>query len=100
MNNTVNMGGTTGELALAAAAFVLAYGLWVGRSDLGHRGMWQVLRALVGASVGWVLLIAWAEGNRKGFIGFIIVSVLSSLISFLPLFVAAKAVGVIRDASR
>ncbi|MBB5235855.1 hypothetical protein [Deinococcus budaensis] len=46
MNEVLRLGGSAGlGLGVLAAGLLLAYGVWVGRRDLGMRGAWGVLGA-------------------------------------------------------
>ncbi len=91
----VNLGtvGTGGpELSLLAAALILTLGIWRGRRDLGQRAALGVLATLAGIMVLnflGLLLIQQSPGapSLVTLMGF---SLVSLIVSFLPLYVAAN----------
>jgi hypothetical protein len=100
--NTVNLG--LGALPMLIAAAVLTYGLWVGQRALAFRAMWWVLGATVLASLLSLQLLR-LPGLITFFVGGfslsgLLLSVLTTALSFLPFLVAALQVGAIREATR
>ncbi|WP_295819563.1 hypothetical protein [uncultured Deinococcus sp.] len=108
MNSTVNLGNLGSGFGVLAAALILAYGVWVGRRDLGMRAMWGVLAAVLLTSllplvifrtslVG--LLVGGVGGTFLSTLGTVLLGVVSTALAFLPLYVAVNWLEVIRQAS-
>jgi len=105
MNQTINVGGSAGlSLGVAVAGILLAYGLWVGRRDLGMRAALGILGtaplAVISSLAFLFVPLSPARGTLTGMLFLLLMSALSLLLSFLPLYVAANWLEVIRDTSR
>ncbi|MFC3833718.1 MULTISPECIES: hypothetical protein [Deinococcus] len=108
MNSTVNLGNLGSGFGVLAAALILAYGVWVGRRDLGMRAMWGVLAAVLLTSllplvifrtslVG--LLVGGVGGTFLSTLETVLLGVVSTALAVLPLYVAVNWLEVIRRAS-
>lgn len=98
MGSDISVGGSL-DIGLLAAGVIFAYGVWVGRRDLGQRAalgvlgamLWSVLPSLmVITNVGWLM----------GWLGLLITPasfLLSIALGFLPVLVAVNWLGVIRQ---
>lgn len=108
MNTTINLGNVASSFTLVAAALVLAYGVWVGRRDLGVRGALGVLGTTILTSLAsWLLttfLFLGPSGNPFGGIAGVLRSavlmLVSTAIAFVPYYIAVNWLEVIRDAAR
>ncbi|CAM3447560.1 hypothetical protein DESA109040_13075 [Deinococcus saxicola] len=100
MNSVINMGGAGLSFGVLAAGLLLAYGLWQGRRDLGMRAAWGILGATILAGILPSLLFFLPPGPRLGgALPLLILQVVGTLLAFLPLYVAANWLEVIREAT-
>ncbi|PTA67542.1 hypothetical protein [Deinococcus arcticus] len=103
MNTNINTGAGF-EVALLAAGAIFAYGVWMGRRDLGFRAALGVLGASLWSllPVGLWFLSAGGRSTPGGALPFLIGLswVLSFALSFLPVYVAVNWLEVIRWETR
>ena len=101
MNSVVPEGSALGVLA---AGLILAYAVWVDRRDLGVRAVLGILgtTVVVGLITTLPSYISVIGSFQPRAIGrfFLLYSLLSTAASFLPLYVAANWLGVIRRAAQ
>jgi hypothetical protein len=101
MNQVINVGGSAGlSLGVAAAGLLLAYGVWTGRRDLGLRAALGILgTALLTTLLSLIFIFipfGSAPNTFTGALRLLLLSVLPMLFSFLPLYVAANWLEVIK----
>lgn len=106
MNSVINMGGAGLSFGVLAAGLLLAYGVWQGRRDLGERAAWGVLGAtiLTGALTGLLLspsllIFLPLDSPLGGTLPLLILQVVGTVLAFVPLYVAANWLEVIRKAT-
>lgn len=111
MNTSTNFNVSPGssDIGLLAAGLILAYGVWMGRRDLGVRAALGVLGTLLLASLpiglfgGLVfgrLFTGGLSGPLAALVLFILPAMLNLSLALLPLYVAVNWMEVIRDAVR
>lgn len=100
MNQTITLNGGGLSLGVAVAGALLAYSVWLGRRDLGLRAAWGILAATVLSSLVSTLMLLAPFRQGLGSFSFVLLSVLSPLLNFLPLYVAANWLGIIRQAAQ
>lgn len=92
------------DFGLLAAALILVFGIWRGRRDLGQRAALGVLTTLAGATVlsllGFLLGFRGSGALGSPLVMLTIFSLVSLIVSFLPLYVAANWVEVILRETR
>lgn len=100
MNSVINMGGAGLSFGVLAAGLLLAYGVWQGRRDLGERAAWGVLGATILTGLLPMLLFLWPLGTSPGSaLPLLILQVVGTVLAFVPLYVAANWLEVIRKAT-
>lgn len=98
MNSVMNVGGAGLSFSVLAAG-LLAYGVWQGRRDLGERAAWGILGATILAGLLASLPFFLPPSPRLGGALLLTFQVVGTLLAFLPLYVAANWLGVIREAT-
>ncbi|PNY81338.1 hypothetical protein [Deinococcus koreensis] len=107
-NTNFNLGNLGSDFGLLAAGLILAYGVWVGRGDLGMRAAWGVLGSVIVTSFLPLLFfntlisrfLVPGGGGLALFLGSAALTTVSTLLAFLPLYIAVNWMEVIRGASR
>ncbi|GHF59236.1 hypothetical protein HNQ07_003903 [Deinococcus metalli] len=108
MNQTITLGGGGTSAGVLAAATILAYGVWVGRRDLGVRAMWGVLLTVAATTMVPYVVPITALGVFLGAVpGRAPTAVIAALLgigttalAFVPLYVAVNWLEVIRRETR